>query len=319
MTQPQLERGQVWLYLLAILAGLGLGGVRPDLSAALDRWLWPVLALLLYATFTQVPLLRLQRALRDARFTAAALIGNFLLVPLLVWGLVQLLPQVTPLRLGVFLVLLVPCTDWYITFARLGRADAALAVALTPLNLIVQMLLLPLYLWLFLGEEVALAVDARAVGGAFVVIVLLPLLAAIGTQLALARRRSGRVLQARLGWWPVPLLAIVVFMVAASQVQVVAGALFELTQVLLVFIGYLLIVPLLARFLAGRFGLGCEAGRALAFSMGSRNSFVVLPLALALPAGWELVAVVIVLQSLVELFGMTFYLWWIPEKLFRQP
>ncbi len=42
-----------------------------------------------------------------------------------------------------------------------------------------------------------------------------------------------------------------------------------------------------------------------------------LPFAVALPAGWELVALVIVLQSLVELFGMLLYLWVLPRYLFR--
>lgn len=51
--------------------------------------------------------------------------------------------------------------------------------------------------------------------------------------------------------------------------------------------------------------------------MGTRNSFVVLPLALLLPAGWEVAAVVIVVQSLVELFGMVAYVWVIPRHLFR--
>jgi ACR3 family arsenite efflux pump ArsB len=55
----------------------------------------------------------------------------------------------------------------------------------------------------------------------------------------------------------------------------------------------------------------------VAFSLGTRNSFVVLPLALSLPADWHVAAVVIVVQSLVELFGMTIYLWWIPRRLFR--
>jgi ACR3 family arsenite transporter len=62
-----------------------------------------------------------------------------------------------------------------------------------------------------------------------------------------------------------------------------------------------------------------DAGRTLAFSLGTRNSFVVLPFALALPAGWETTVVVIVFQSLVELFGMVFYLWWLPRHLFKQP
>lgn len=55
----------------------------------------------------------------------------------------------------------------------------------------------------------------------------------------------------------------------------------------------------------------------LAFSFGTRNSFVVLPFALSLPHGWEASAVVIVAQSLVELFGMVFCLWWVPRRLFR--
>ena len=57
-------------------------------------------------------------------------------------------------------------------------------------------------------------------------------------------------------------------------------------------------------------------GRALAFSLGTRNSFVVLPFALALPTGWETTVVVIVFQSVVELFGMLLYLWWLPRVLF---
>jgi hypothetical protein len=59
--------------------------------------------------------------------------------------------------------------------------------------------------------------------------------------------------------------------------------------------------------------------RTLAFSLGTRNAFVVLPFALALPAGWETTVVVIVFQSLVELFGMVFYLWWLPRHLFILP
>jgi ACR3 family arsenite efflux pump ArsB len=56
-------------------------------------------------------------------------------------------------------------------------------------------------------------------------------------------------------------------------------------------------------------------GRTLAFSLGTRNSFVVLPFALALPPGWE-AAVLIVLQSLVELLGMVLCLWALPRWVF---
>ncbi|MAL94388.1 MAG: bile acid:sodium symporter, partial [Haliea sp.] len=44
-----------------------------------------------------------------------------------------------------------------------------------------------------------------------------------------------------------------------------------------------------------------------------RNSFVMLPLALSLPEPWRAAIVVIVFQSLVELFGMVAYLRWLPR------
>ena len=58
-------------------------------------------------------------------------------------------------------------------------------------------------------------------------------------------------------------------------------------------------------------------GRTLAFSMGTRNSFIMLPFALSLPAGWEIAAIVVVIQSLTELFGMVFCLWFVPNVLLK--
>lgn len=74
----------------------------------------------------------------------------------------------------------------------------------------------------------------------------------------------------------------------------------------------------LAKTLAPLVRLSATQGRTLAFTVGTRNSFIVLPFVLTLPAGWEMAAVVIAMQSLVELFGMIFSLWFMPNLLFRQ-
>lgn len=66
-------------------------------SAYFEHMLWPTL-MLLYATFLQAPLLHLREAFRDHRFVKAALAGNFILLPALVWGLVQWLPPDPALR-----------------------------------------------------------------------------------------------------------------------------------------------------------------------------------------------------------------------------
>ncbi|MDO9199951.1 MAG: arsenic resistance protein, partial [Hydrogenophaga sp.] len=110
MTRLTLERQQVFIYLLAIAFGLALGSRWPGLAPAFEALLWPALVVLLYATFVQVPLLHLGGALRDRRFMGAVLLGNFVLLPLGVWAALPWLPADPVLRLGVLLVLLVPCT-----------------------------------------------------------------------------------------------------------------------------------------------------------------------------------------------------------------
>ncbi|MFN4102185.1 MAG: hypothetical protein ACK4GT_20685, partial [Pararhodobacter sp.] len=56
-TGLDLERQQVWVYLAAILAGLGLGLLLPGAAAQLEAALWPLLGILIFVTFTQVPLI----------------------------------------------------------------------------------------------------------------------------------------------------------------------------------------------------------------------------------------------------------------------
>lgn len=312
MSRFMLERFQVWIYLAAILCGLLLGTVMGDAAAMFERPLWPVLGLLLFATFTQVPVIRLREAFRDRRFMGVALAGNFVAVPLVVWGLVWFLPPDPAIRLGVLLVLLVPCTDWFITFSHLAGGDTGRAIAVTPVNLLLQIALLPVYLWLFMGHSFIEILAAGPIATAFVTLILIPLAAAWALEWWSMRHPAGAAVIDRLGWAPVPLLAVVVFLIAASQVENVLGALPVLGGVAGVFIAYLAAALLLGLALSRLFSLPDRSARVLIFALGTRNSFVVLPLALALSSQWAVVAVVIVFQSVVELFGVIVYLKLLP-------
>ena len=318
MRRITLERRQVWIYLLAIGLGLALGSALPRVARDLEVLLWPALALLLYATFVQVPLLHLRQAFGDRRFVTAVLLGNFVLLPLLAWALVAWVPLDPALAVGVLLVLLVPCTDWFITFSQLGGGHTARAMAVTPLNLLLQLLLLPPFLWLIAGPDRLPPLAFTDLAPAAWV-VLLPLALAAVTERWAGARPERAALRERLAWWPVPLLALVVFLIAAAQVNAVFAAKPLLPLLVPMFVAFLFAAAGLAKLLATGLALPAEQGRTLAFSMGTRNSFLVLPMALSLPPGWELAAVVIVLQSLVELLGMVFFLWWVPQRLFPTP
>lgn len=319
MKRQTLEKYQILVYLTAISCGLIVGVLFPRWSDIFEVLLWPILALLLYTTFAQVPMIHLRQAFSEVRFVRSAVIGNFLVIPVIVWSLIQFLPDQPAIRLGVLLVLLVPCTDWFITFTHLGGGDTKHAIAFSPFSLILQIVLLPLYLWLFVGEMVTVTLARQQMVVAFTLIIALPLLAAFVTEKWVERIPARKKVLDMLAGLPVPILALVVFIIAATQMNLVTASYGFLWNLLLVFSAFLIIAGILARMLASIFGLPPSQGRVLAFSLGTRNSFVVLPLALALPSSFELAVVAIVFQSLVELIGMAVYLWWIPTKLFPQP
>lgn len=318
MVKQLIERYQLWMYLIALGVGAGVGKGYPTLAPVLEPGIWLVLGMLLYVTFCQVPLMHLRQAFRHRRFMVALIIGNFGLVPVVVWGLAQLLLSDPQLQFGVFLVLLVPCTDWFLTFTYLGKGDLPLAIAATPVLLLLQSVLLPLYLWLFTSDSLGSQIDPTAFIDPFVGLILLPL------GLALVSEQWGRVSvlgQRWLGvtsWLPVPFLALTLLLIAASQVQALAvESLRAMGPVILIFIAFLLINGYLSRWIGQLFRLETDVNRTLAFSLGTRNSFVVLPFALALPDAWSVVVTVVVLQPLVELTGMIGYLWWVPRRLLQ--
>lgn len=72
----------------------GITGVLIPGTAALEAAINPALALMLFVTFLQVPVASLGWALKEVRFLGALLAVNFVIVPLLVAALVQLLPAV---------------------------------------------------------------------------------------------------------------------------------------------------------------------------------------------------------------------------------
>jgi arsenite transporter len=146
-----LERRQLPLYLAGLAAGAAVGLLWP--RGGLEALLWPALAVLLYATFTQVDLLRVGGALRERRFLGALLLANFVAVALLVWLLTLPVSGDQALMVGMLLVLLAPCIDWFVPFARAGGADTVRALTATPLLLIGQMAALPVYLLQFLGRD----------------------------------------------------------------------------------------------------------------------------------------------------------------------
>lgn len=302
-----LETRQPWLYFGAVAIAALLALALPN-TAALEPAINPALALMLFLTFLQVPLAALGQAMRQGRFFATLLVANFVAVPALVALLLPLLPVDPLLRLGVLLVLLCPCIDYVVTFAQLGRADARLLLAATPALLVAQMLLLPAYLGVFLGDAASGLVHAGPFVHAFVWLIALPLMLALLCQRWAARMPAGARAVAALGWLPVPATALVLAIVVMAVLPQLGRATAQVLHVLPVYLLFALLAPVLGWWIARLARLPVAGARAVAFSAATRNSLVVLPLALAVPGAVPLLPAVIVAQTLVELLAELVYL-----------
>ncbi|WP_147916789.1 arsenic resistance protein [Ruania zhangjianzhongii] len=308
-----MERRQVPLYLVALAAGAGLGLLVPGVTRVWEVAINPVLALLMYLTFLGVPFRAITTAVRDRRFLVTAVVVNFAVVPVLVFGLTRFVAHEQAVVVGMAFVLLCPCVDYVIVFTGLAGGAQDRLLAATPVLMLGQMLLLPGYLWLFVGGEAVAAVDLGPFVTAFAVIIVLPLAAAALTQRAAVRTRWAAAAQERALSGMVPVMMLTLGIVVASQIGGVGARLGVLVVPALVYVLFAaLMVPI--GIAAGRIAqLDLPARRAVVFTGATRNSLVVLPLVLALPAGYELAPLVVVTQTLVELVAMVVFVRLVPR------
>jgi len=315
LSKRWIQHNQVALYAVAVLFAIGLGLGVPGVSSVLEPLINPVLAVLLYVTFLEIPFVRIRRAFRNGRFMGAALGMNFVVVPVVVFGLTRFLPQEPALLVGAFMVLLTPCIDYVITFTELGGGDSEQITAATPALMLIQLVLLPLYLWLFMGQQVAEFIEAGPFIEAFVVIIAIPLSLAWATEYFAERSTRGEMWQDAMGWLPVPMMGVTLFVIIASQLPRVQDSIGQVASVVPIYVAFLIIMPLLGRLAAGILGMDVGESRSLVFTSVTRNSLVVLPLALALPSGYSLAPAVVVTQTIVELSGMVILTRVVPSKL----
>lgn len=311
------EKYQVLIYLTGIIAGVCFGAVNPALSKSFELALWPLLAFLLYVTFTQIPIAHIPKTFLNYRVISASLIGNFIIIPIVVALILAFLPRDPVLRLGVAMVLLAPCTDWFITFTQIGKGDTKFAVALAPVILFAQIFLLPVFIFILFGAQFTISIASTRMIEIFILFFAVPLILAFISQRLAETRFIWRKVLIIMGNLPIPLLTIIVFIIFSSQFQIISGSRNIFGILTIVFSLFLVFSAIIAKILSLVFKLPIKLGRVLAFNFGTRNSFVVLPILLSLPENFHTAIVVVAFQPLIELIGMLIYIKYVPNILLK--
>lgn len=282
------------------MVGISLGQVHPIRTHA-ESFIVPLLMSMLYITFLQIPLEEMKKALKNTRFTFTSVVMNFVWTPIFAWFLALLfLGDNSALYIGFIMLMVTPCTDWYLIFTGMAKGNVALSTAILPLNLILQVILLPFYLLIFGGTTGI--IQREFLAESILMVLLIPLILAILTKRALRKQQQLRgKLITKLSVFPIIFLCIAIVAMFASQGQLLLGNLDLMWQIT---------IPILL-FFSVNFFVGQKVGKwmmfpntdrvSLSLTTLARNSPIALAIAMTAFPEQPLIALTLVIGPLLEL------------------
>ncbi len=297
------EKAQSFIILAAVFMGLALG-TEAAVAQKAGSFIVPLLILMLAGVFLQVPLRDFGNAFLHRHVAMASLIINFIWTPAFVWLLGWLFLHDHPaLWVGFIMLMVTPCTDWYLVFTGIARGNLALSTALLPVNMVLQLALLPAYLFLLAGSVFPL--DWSLIIQSAVLVLLLPFLAASGLRHMISRYKSRDWLNARI-LPPVQsaqtvLLALAIAAIFASEGKAITENPHTLLHLLpplaLFFCCNLLLALIVSKALRSSY----ENFVSLSCTTLARNSPIALAIALVAFPHEPMVAIALVVGPLMEL------------------
>ncbi|MDL5360676.1 arsenic resistance protein [Halalkalicoccus sp. NIPERK01] len=297
------EKYQTVFVLVAIVGGLALGQLS-GVPAIADRLILPFLMVMLFAAFAGISFSRLRDSFGNRRVVGSSLLINFVWSPLLAVFLGAVFLRDHPaLWVGLIMLMVTPCTDWYLIFTDIADGDVPLATSILPYNLVLQLVLLPVYLYVFAGALVDLPLGVLL--ESVVLVLVVPLVLGGIARWGLTRIKGERWFTHRflpkLSPLQIVFLSLAIGAMFASQGEVIL----ENPELLA-----LLAIPVIA-FYAINLGVGFGVGSVLSFSYRemvcfnntilSRNSPTALAIAVVAFPNEPLIPLALVIGPLLEL------------------
>lgn len=299
----QINKFQSFIIFAMVLLGILIGQI--DIIHTYSEYLiMPSLTIMLFLVFIQVPIKEIGNSFKNLKFTLTSVIINFVWTPLIVFILGKIFLSNRPeLLIGFVMLMVTPCTDWYLIFTGIAKGNVALGSSILPLNLILQLLLLPVYILLIGGTSIN--IDMINLGKSVVFSLMIPLVCSIIARKIIIGKTSNSVFEEKViskacnyqGYF----LNIAIIAMFASQGKV----LFNNIQVLLI-----LLVPVLLYFIIN-FTIGILVSKAMNFNYEdsvslslttlARNSPIALSIAVATFPDKPLISLALIIGPLIEL------------------
>ncbi|MBU5467521.1 arsenic resistance protein [Virgibacillus sp. MSJ-26] len=296
-----LEKLQTFIILFAVGLGLLLGQVN-IIEQHADSLVIPFLFLMLYGLFLTIPLQQLKKAFLNIKFLGSSTIINFIWTPVLAWGLGSFfLSDYPALWIGFIMLMVTPCTDWYLAFTGIAKGNISLSTSILPVNLILQVVLLPVYLLIFAGTIETIQISTLI--ESILIVLVIPFTLAHLTRFLLRNREF--MLNIKI----IPFFANaqIFFLSLAIMAMFASQGSYLLDNLEVI---YILIIPVLLFFvinyivgrMIGRFlKFSYEDSVSLSMTIIARNSPVALAIAVTAFPNQPLIALALVIGPLIEL------------------
>lgn len=264
----------------------------------------PFLMILLFMIFLKVDIREIGRSFKNVRFSGTSILINFVWTPILAVLLGYLfLGDSMDMRIGFLMLLVTPCTDWYIVFTGMSKGNVPLNTSILPLNLILQVILLPLYLFLFLGTGSSF--EMSSILTSIVLVLVIPFVLANIVKLIISARRGTDRLNGILDDHgdnvQLVFLCLAVVAMFASQGMLIVENPMILVQMLIPLGLFFIVNFILAQVVGRAMRFSFDDTTALTFTTLARNSPLALAIAVAAFPESPLIALVLVIGPLIEL------------------
>ncbi|RIN27499.1 arsenic resistance protein, partial [Staphylococcus succinus] len=103
--KTRIEHHQIYIYFAALILGTIAGMSSVTLSNILDHFATFFIAILMFSMFSQIPFSTIKKHFLPVKYIIALVISNFILIPILVYGLIHLFNITSlPILIGLYLV-----------------------------------------------------------------------------------------------------------------------------------------------------------------------------------------------------------------------
>ncbi|MCM8821808.1 MAG: bile acid:sodium symporter [Candidatus Omnitrophica bacterium] len=258
----------------------------------------------IFAVMLPVEIKDVEMAFKKIKPTAISLFVNFIFIPAFSWTMGWLILKNYPdFWAGAILYTLTPCIGWYLIFTDIAKGDVPWGISLLPWNITLQVVLMPLYLYILVGKVVPVEISTLIRSVALFLVA--PFVLGYIVQKFVIKKKGRDYffgpLKSSMGKVKLWALVIVIISMFVSQRSLDISDIHKVGLLILFLIVFFFVLFILVVIIGRLFNLVYEDIVTMGFTTTARNSEAVIGVAVSAFPGHPLVYLAIILGPVVEL------------------